>query len=131
MLVVDTSALIVALADPRHPAATAMGEDGDLHAPHLLDVEVVHAVRRLTREGAMEASEGIHLLRSVAELPIERYPHAPMTERMWALRHNVTAYDAAFVALAEILATPLLTADAKLAAAPGHSAEIRLATSRT
>jgi predicted nucleic acid-binding protein len=61
-----------------------------------------------------------------AELALVRYPHQPLNDRVWELRHNLTAYDATFVALAEVLAAPLVTCDARLASAPGHDARIEL-----
>lgn len=126
MVVVDTSALLLALADPSHNAGVLLAGDGELHAPHLVDVEYLHAVRRLTAAGEINETQADQLLESLRELRIERYSHRPLTPRIWSLRHNLTAYDAAFVALAETLDVPLITADAKMASAPGNTADIRV-----
>ena len=129
MLVVDTSAVIAGLADPSHDAGVAFAHDGDLHAPHLVDVEFQHALRRLVRAASLSASDAETLRRDFDALALLRYPHHPLADRMWALRDNLTAYDAAFVVLSEMLGVPLLTADSRLAGAPGHDAEIRLVRS--
>ena len=71
-------------------------------------------------------SAGGEALEDLADFPIARYPHQPFLFRIWELRHNVTAYDAAYLALAEALAAPLVTRDAKLASAVGHEAQIEL-----
>lgn len=126
MLVVDTSAVVAALADGAHPAAEVLAADGDLHAPHLLDVEFQHLLARLIRTERLTAAAGATLFGDFGDLAISRYSHVPLAERMWALRHNLTAYDASFVALAELLQTPLVTADRRLAQAPGHQATIRV-----
>lgn len=126
MLVLDTSALILALANPDHPAGVLLAELGDLHAPHLIDVEFLHAVRRLASAETINTTQAEQLLQSMEDLRIERYPHAPLARRIWALRHNLTAYDAAYIALAEALGAPLVTADHKLAGAPGNHAEVRV-----
>ena len=128
MLVVDTSAVLQALA-AREPAAglvERLADDGDLHGPHLIDTEVLHALRRMTFDAAISEDRAADVRRDFAELALVRYPHEPLSERIWALRHNLTAYDATFVVLAEVLGVPLVTCDARLASAPGHSARIEL-----
>jgi predicted nucleic acid-binding protein len=97
-----------------------------LHAPHLLDVEVAQVLRRYALAGLFGAERGVEALKDLADFPIARYPHQPFLLRIWELRHNVTAYDAAYLALAEALAAPLVTRDAKLASAAGHQARIEL-----
>jgi predicted nucleic acid-binding protein len=97
-----------------------------LHAPHLLDVEVSQAVRKYVLSGSISAQRGRLALQHLAELDLERYPHTPLLPRIWALRENLTAYDAAYVALAEALVATLLTSDQRLAAAPGILAKIEL-----
>ena len=122
MIVVDTSAIIGVLAgQPRVPGLVdrVIG-DGDLHAPHLVDVEFQHALRRLVIAGAIGDDRAADVRMDFADLTIIRYPHISLADRMWELRHNVTAYDAAFLALAEALEAPLVTCDGRLSRAPGH-----------
>jgi predicted nucleic acid-binding protein len=97
-----------------------------LHAPHLLDVEVAQVLRRYTLAGKFGSERGGEALEDLADFPIARYPHQPFLFRIWELRHNVTAYDAAYLALAEALGAPLVTRDAKMASAAGHGAQIEL-----
>jgi predicted nucleic acid-binding protein len=128
VLVVDTSAVLEALAagEPAPGLVERLANDGDLHAPHLIDTEMLHALRRL-RIVRVLSDERIADARSdYAELTLQRYPHQPLSNRVWELRHNLTAYDATFVALAEALDAPLVTCDARLASAPGHSARVEL-----
>ncbi|MEX1294720.1 MAG: type II toxin-antitoxin system VapC family toxin [Candidatus Limnocylindrales bacterium] len=92
----------------------------------MLDVEFQHALWRLARTGAITDDRAADALTDFADLAIVRYPHVPLAERMWELRHSTTAYDAAFVVLAEILEVPLITCDARLARAPGHRAVVEV-----
>jgi len=125
VLVVDTSALVAALFDqPRPFLLLDRLAGGDLHAPHLVDVEFTHAVRRLVATDQLTLDRATQGRGDFVQLPILRYPHGPLLDRMWELRDNLTAYDAAFVALSEALAVPLVTTDARLAASPGHRAVI-------
>ncbi len=100
--------------------------DTTLHAPHLIDLEVAHAVRRFHRAGVIGARRGSAALRDLRRLSLERYPHDILLPRVWQLRGSLSAYDAAYVALAETLSAPLLTLDARLARAGGHDATIQL-----
>lgn len=132
MLVLDTSAALEALA-ARAPApglVERLAHDGDLHGPHLLDTEVLHALRRMIARQEISEERAADARSDFAELALVRYPHWPLSDRVWGLRHNLTAYDATFVALAELLQAPLVTCDARLAAAPGHEARIELFQSR-
>lgn len=95
-----------------------------LHAPHLLDLEVAQVLRRLVSRGALAAERAGEALRDLADLPLERYSHELLLPRIWSLRLNLTAYDAAYVALAELLGATLLTRDHRLLRAPGHAARI-------
>ena len=126
MLILDTSAALGALiGDPLNSALVErLSADGDLHAPHLIDVETLHALRRLVRRGELDADRAEGARRDFADLAITRYPHEPLVDRMWELRDNLSAYDAAFVALAEALEAPLVTSDRRLAAAAGHRAKV-------
>lgn len=129
MIVVDASAVIeVLLGTPaaRRVAERLFDEGETLHAPHLLDVEIAQVLRQYTLAGAFRAERGAEALEDLADFPIARYPHQPFLPRIWELRNNVTAYDAAYLSLAEALAAPLVTRDAKLATAAGHEARIEL-----
>jgi len=97
-----------------------------LHAPHVLDLEVTQALWRLTSRGTIAASRTQDALEDYAGLRIRRYPHGWMLPRIWQLRENVTAFDAAYIALSEALDAPLLTSDGALARSSGHAAAIEL-----
>lgn len=128
MIVVDASVLVTALGDD--------GPDGDrvrrrlrgtrLVAPHLVDVEVVSAWRRLAAAGDLDERRVALAMDDLGALRLDRVPHGRLLGRCWELRSNLTVYDAAYVALAEAMDLPLLTADAKLAAAPGLRCETEL-----
>ena len=129
MMVVDASALLEALL--RTPAAGAVEKrlfepSRTLHAPHLLDVEIAQVIRRYAANGEIDAERGRAALADLADFPLHRYPHDFLLPRAWELRNNLTAYDAMYVALAEVLDAPLLTRDKRLATAPGHHARIEL-----
>jgi predicted nucleic acid-binding protein len=126
MLVVDTSAVLAALASrPPDPALVKrLADDGDLHAPHLIDIEILNALRSLVRGGQLSEDRAQDVRTDVEDLAITRYGHQPLADRVWALRRNLTAYDAAFIALAEALEVPLVTCDTRLANAPGVTAEL-------
>ncbi len=99
---------------------------GSLHAPHLLDVEATHALRRYVRGRELTELRADVALQSLVELRILRHRHTALLRRAWELRHHLTAYDAVYVALAEALEAPLLTCDAKIAAAAGHRAIVEV-----
>jgi predicted nucleic acid-binding protein len=129
VIVVDASAVIEVLLNT--PAGVRVADhllaDGEtLHAPHLLDPEVAQVLRRYALSVELDAARGAQALEDLAALPLSRYPHDVLLPRIWELRHTVTAYDAAYVALAEALAAPLVTRDAALAASRGHAARIDL-----
>ena len=129
MIVVDASIVVEVLL--RSDAGAALEErllDGDdpLHAPHMLDVEVAHALRRCALHGDIDGRRGRASLGFLAAMSIERHGHQPLLERMWQLRHNLTACDAAYLALAESLDAPLLTRDSGLASVAGHHARVVL-----
>jgi predicted nucleic acid-binding protein len=129
VIVVDASALLEALL--RTPAAKVVEDrlfapHQTLHAPHLLDVEIAQVIRRYAANGEIDGERGRMALADLADLPLRRYPHDFLLPRIWDLRNNLPAYDAAYVALAEALDAPLLTRDRRLAAAAGHRAQIEL-----
>ena len=128
MLVVDTSAVIAALAGrpPHHEVVDRLAGDGDLAAPHLLDVEFLHALRRLVLGRQLGEDRAADARDDFAALVVARYEHTLVADRVWELRHGLTAYDATFVALAELLEVPLVTCDTRLARAPGHHATVEL-----
>ena len=120
MIVVDTSVLLEVLL--RTPAAIAVqrrivGLRQQLHVPHLLDLEIAQVIRRYVLAGDIDVHRGREALSDLADWPLQRYSHYPWLQRIWELRSNFTAYDAAYVALAETLDAPLLTRDRRMAAA--------------
>lgn len=128
-IVVDASAILEMLLRTRRGDAIAdrvLGDAHVLHAPHLLDVEVAQVLRRYVLAGAVEAGRATDALEDYLALRVERHPMEPLLGRIWALRHNATAYDAAYVALAEALDAPFVTCDARLAASSGHDADVEL-----
>ncbi|HUG55727.1 MAG TPA: type II toxin-antitoxin system VapC family toxin [Candidatus Limnocylindrales bacterium] len=129
MIVIDASAAVELLLGrgPSGAIADRIGRAGEsLRAPHLLDPEVCHALGSLSRRGQVTAERAAEAVEDLLEMPILRYPHAPLLARMWELRRNLSSFDAAYVALAEALDVPLVTTDAALARAPGHRARIEL-----
>ena len=129
MIVIDASALIEVLLNTAAAGRVAermFGRNDTLHAPHVLDLEVSQVLRRYTLSGAMDAQRSEQALEDLADLPLNRYPHNIFLQRIWALRRNLTAYDAAYVALAEALDAPVVTRDGALARAPGHSARVEV-----
>jgi predicted nucleic acid-binding protein len=128
VIVVDASVLAPALADD--------GDDGDrarerlrgerLTAPELIDLEVVSTLRRAARSGRLEERRSAQALADLAALPLRRVPHLRLLSRIWELRDNLTAYDAAYVALAEALGALLLTSDGPLQRAPGIGCEVEI-----
>jgi predicted nucleic acid-binding protein len=127
VIVVDASAALEVLL--RTPAASiiearlfAPGET--LHAPHLIDLEVAQVLRRYAAAGDIAPDRARVALEDFVDFPINRYTHSILLPRIWDLRAGLTAYDAAYVSLAEALDAPLLTRDRKLAGAAGHRARI-------
>ena len=97
-----------------------------VHAPHLIDLEVIGAMRRLVMQRSVTIERAEEALRDFAAIAIVRYPAGGLTDRIWQLRLNMTVFDAAYVALAEALDIPLVTTDARLARAPGHRARVQV-----
>lgn len=117
MIVVDASAALSGLLNAG-PAREALAAE-QLHAPHLVDSEVVSGLRRQVLSGSMTAHAGWTAVDTWRRLGITRYPTVSVLERVWQLRDNLSAYDASYVALAEALSCSLLTADARLSRASG------------
>lgn len=129
MIVVDASALLEVLIHT--PMARTVEDrlfrpDEALHAPHLIDVELAQVIRRYAANGDIDAEDGRMALADLADFPLQRHPHEFLLPRIWQLRNNLTAYDATYVALAEVLEAPLLTRDKRLAAAAGHRARVEV-----
>jgi predicted nucleic acid-binding protein len=127
VIVVDASAALEVLlqtAAALRIEARLFASGETLHVPHLLDLEVVHALRRYAAAGTIDTPRGLEAIHDLTSWPLTRYPHDLLLSRIWALRHNLTAYDAAYVALAETLEVTLVTCDARLAASSGHRATI-------
>lgn len=129
MIVLDASAVLELLL--RAPAGSRVAArigsaDETLHAPHLLDLEVAQVLRRYERGRTLSPERALEALEDFGDLDITRYPHAMFLARIWELRRNTTAYDAAYLALAEALEAPLLTADRRLASTPGHGARVEV-----
>jgi len=130
MMVVDASAVVEVLLQTERGTQIeerlfVPGET--LHVPHLIDIEVAHAMRRAWLQGLVEEEGAEEALDDLAAWSLIRYPHDLFLPRIWSLRHNVTAYDAAYIALAETLEVTLLTCDARLASSSGHDVRIEIA----
>ena len=127
MIVLDASVVVELFTDG--PLAGKVLEymvnaEESFIAPHLLDVEVVNAIRGLESGHRLDTLDVKRLLSTFAELPAERYAHTPLLGRVWELRHNFTAYDAVYIALAEETGSTLLTADSKQS--KGHRASVKV-----
>ena len=129
MIVVDASAVTELLLQTTlgsHVEARLFRDGDDFHAPHLLDVEVVQALRRLARVGDVSSDRAEEAVEDLTVFHVLRHPHVDLLARAWELRENMTAYDAIYVALAEALDAPLLTCDGPLGATPGHAARVEV-----
>ena len=127
MLVIDTSAVLAALVARDKPAGLIKRlADEDLSAPHLVDVEVLSGLRRLVVSRELSDDRANDARTDFAAMAIIRFPHGGLSDRAWELRHNLSAYDAVYVALAEVLGVPLVTCDRRIGAAPGLRAAVEL-----
>jgi predicted nucleic acid-binding protein len=129
VIVLDASAAIELLLNTpagERVAARVADPAESLHAPHLLDLEVAQVLRRAESAGALSSQRARTALRDLEDLGLHRYAHDVLLPRIWDLRANVTAYDAAYLALAEVLGATMLTCDARLALAPGHRARVEV-----
>jgi predicted nucleic acid-binding protein len=129
VIVLDASVVVELLL--RTPDALALeervfGAGTPLHVPHLVDVEVAQVLRRYALRRDISGARGATALTLLGQFPLARHAHAPLAARVWALRANLTAYDAVYVALAEGLGATLLTRDASLARAPGVQAQVEV-----
>lgn len=129
MIVLDASAaleMVLRTAKGRKVEVRALKAGESLHAPHLIDVEITQALRRLVRVEELTTERAKQALDDHIALHIKRANHQDMLVRLWELRESITAYDATYVALAEALDSPLITCDSKLARSHGHGATIEL-----
>ena len=129
MIVVDASALLEFLLQTSLGArveARLFGEEDELHAPHLLDVEIAQGLRRLVRTGEVSSGRAEEAIADLTDLDLHRHAHLDLLDRAWKLRDNISAYDAMYVALAEAIEAPIITCDSPLAKAPGHCARIEV-----
>ena len=129
-MVLDASAAVELLLNtPAGVRISSRLEDETevIHAPHLIDIEIAQVLRRHALHRLLEDARVGRALDRWRDLDIERYAHAPLLDRVWQLRHNVSAYDAVYVALAEALSAALVTGDERLLRAPGLRARIELA----
>ena len=117
MIVLDASAvlelLLVTEKGDRVAERIASPEE-TLHAPHLIDLEVAQVLRRWVARRQLDEARAAQALEDLRDLDLNRYPHDVLLGRIWELRHNASAYDAAYLALAEALGASLLTSDARL-----------------
>jgi len=129
MIVVDASALLEFLLQTRvgsRVEARLFRNDEELHAPHLVDVEVVQGLRRLVRTAEVSSGRAAEAIEDLTELDLHRHAHLDLVGRAWKLRNNLSAYDAMYVALAEAIDAPIVTCDGPLGTAPGHRARIEV-----
>ena len=129
MIVLDASAALELLLNTSRAEAVAahVFADGQtLHAPHLIDVEVAHVLRRFLRRAEIDEQRARQALDDLADLSLTRYSHESLVPAIWALRDNATAYDAAYLALADALDATLLTCAAALTTVPGERRRVEL-----
>ncbi len=123
-LIVDASVVVHVLTGQSDANTFEIVVSGETAAPYLLDLEVIQGLKRRRLEGRLNDAEVLEAIADFASYPIERYSHELFLRRIWDLRHNVTTYDASYVALAEYLEVPLLTRDRRLANSSGHTARV-------
>ena len=129
MRVLDASAVVELLLDTtvgRRVGILIEDPALGLHVPHLLDVEVTSALRRMVRDKVLDADDAGTALNDLRELDLQRHSHEPLLDRAWALRDNVSTYDAMYIALAEALDATVITCDARLQRVKGVSARLQL-----
>jgi predicted nucleic acid-binding protein len=124
LIVIDASAFVDALAERTAVIERISGEE--LHAPHMIDLEVANALRRFSAAGKIDGPGGRRLLTLLADVELHRHSHYQLLGSVWELRYNLSAYDAVYVALATALDAPLVTTDRKLAATPNLTCVVEL-----
>jgi predicted nucleic acid-binding protein len=131
VIVVDASAVLEFLLQTAlgtRVEARLFRDDDEWHAPHLVDVEIAQALRRLVRAREISVGRAEEGLEDLNDLDLHRHAHLDFMDRAWKLRDNITAYDAMYVALAEAIEAPMITCDIPLSNAPGHRAQIEVVT---
>jgi predicted nucleic acid-binding protein len=129
MPVLDASVLVEYLAGGEHAQQARryiLEDPGRVWAPHLIDAEIGHVLRRGTLAGELSANDARAALSALARIRLRRAPHGSLLERAWSLRANLSFYDGLYVALAELLDLPLLTLDGRIAKAPGLRAKVEV-----
>lgn len=129
MIVLDASAAIelVLNTGAGQQINDRIGREPDtIQAPHLIDVELIHVIRRFVMRDVIDVARGEMAIRLWRLLDVQRHDHEPFMPRIWQLRNNLSAYDAMYVALADALSAPLITADRRLAAAPGTGIRVEV-----
>ena len=129
MIIVDASAMLEFLLQTdlgTRVEARLFRDRDELHAPHLVDVEVLQALRRLVRMGEVSPGRAEEVIADLSDLDLHRHAHLDLLARAWKLRDNVSAYDAVYIALAEAMEAALVTCDGPLAKAPSNRVRIEL-----
>jgi predicted nucleic acid-binding protein len=125
--VLDVSVAVTVLTEPGNPAADLLSaDDAVFQVPSIFDAEVLSALRGLVRGGKFDEAAAADLILDLMVLPVDRWHISPLLPRMWELRDNLTPYDAAYVALAELTGTVLVTGDERIKAAPGARCAIQV-----
>ncbi len=125
--VLDASVAVTALTAPGSPAADLLsGDDAIFQVPSVFDAEVLSALRGLVRGGKFDGAAAAELIPDLMVLPVDRWHMSPLLPRMWELRENLTPYDAAYVALAELTGAVLVTGDERITASPGARCDIQI-----
>jgi predicted nucleic acid-binding protein len=125
--ILDASVAVTALTAPGSPAADLLsGDDAAFQVPSIFDAEVLSALRGLVRGGKFNGAAAAELVADLLVLPVDRLHMSPLLPRMWELRDNLTPYDAAYVALAELTGSVLLTGDERITASPGARCDIQV-----
>ena len=125
--VLDASVAVTALTAPGSPAADLLaGDDAVFQVPSIFDAEVLSALRGLVRGQKFEGAAAAELVADLMVLPVDRWHMSPLLPRMWELRENLTPYDAAYVALAELTGAVLVTGDERMTASPGTQCDIQI-----
>ena len=125
--VLDASVAVTALTAAGSPAADLLsGDDEVFQVPSIFDAEVLSALRGLVRGGKFDGAAAAELIPDLMVLPVDRWHLSPLQPRMWELRENLTPYDAAYVALAELTGAVLVTGDERITASPGARCDIQV-----